>query len=148
MKKDDKSKKDVRLTSLLSEGLSIRVEKAGRIIFQSSEPMLQPLVLCLLNHGEEMEGSTVIDKIVGLAAAWLCIAGKVKAVITPLASQRAQEALVAHGIELTAAHIVPQIMNRDRTGPCPMEQLALSFSDPRAFFLEMKNRTEEKSWSF
>jgi hypothetical protein len=143
MKKNHSPEIEVRLNSLSSDGLSIRIEKSGRILFESSEPMLRPLLLCLMQHGGEMEGSTIIDKIVGLAAAWLCVVGRVKEVITPMGSQRAQEALAAHGIELIASCIVPQIMNRDRTGPCPMEQLAMSFADPQEFYLEMRRRMEK-----
>lgn len=113
-----------KINDLLHAGLTLQVEKAGRVIFASSEPMLKPLLLCLQQRQSEMAGATVIDKIVGRAAAYLCVKGKVAEVITPLASHGAQEVLQQAGIPLQAQRVVAQIMNRSNTGPCPMEQLA------------------------
>ncbi|NLP11563.1 DUF1893 domain-containing protein [bacterium] len=113
-----------KIDDLQQAGLTLRVEKGGRVIFASSEPMLKPLLLCLQQRRSEIAGATVIDKIVGRAAAYLCVKGKVAEVITPLASLGAQDVLQQAGIPLQAQRVVAQIMNRDNTGPCPMEQLA------------------------
>lgn len=96
--------------------------------------MLKPLLQCLQQYGDKMVGATVIDKIVGLAAAYLCIIGGVARVVTPLASLSAQKILQQHDIQLQAWRITPLIMNRENTGPCPMEQLASTFDTPEAFF--------------
>jgi hypothetical protein len=123
-----------KIDDLVASGLSIRVEKEGRILFESAEPMLKPLLRCLQQWRLEMAGATVIDKIVGRAAAYLCVLGKVEQVLTPLASQAAKEVLQQAGITLQAQRLIPQIMNRENSGPCPMEQMANQYPSPEAFF--------------
>ena len=130
----------IKIDTLIANGFSIQVENEKGIFYQSSEPMLKPLIKCLNQYTAQMSGATVVDKIVGLAAAYLCMIGKVGRVLTPLASQSAEDALRGKGIELIAVRIIPQIMNRDGTAPCPMEQLAASFAAPEEFYAEMKRR--------
>ncbi len=134
-----------KIDALHQAGLTLQVEKAGRVIFVSSEPMLKPLLLCLQQRRSEMAGATVIDKIVGRAAAYLCVKGKVAEVITPLASHGAQEVLQQAGIPLQARRVVAQIMNRDNTGPCPMEQLAGEARSAEEFYQALSARIAAKT---
>jgi hypothetical protein len=129
-----------KINTLEKEGLSVRVEKDGKTIFQSKEPMLKPLLVCLQQHRPELAGATVIDKIVGRAAAYLCVVGQVSTVITPLASESAQTVLTGAGITLQASHITPQIKNRERTGPCPMEEMASGYSNAEDFYAALLQR--------
>ncbi|HPN36201.1 MAG TPA: DUF1893 domain-containing protein [bacterium] len=136
-----------KIADLQRAGLTLRVEKAGREIFSSSEPMLRPLLLCLQQRRSDMAGAAVIDKIVGRAAAYLCVKGKVAEVITPLASHGAQEVLQQAGIPLHALRVVAQIMNRDNTGPCPMEQLAGEALSADGFYQALCTRIAVKTAS-
>jgi hypothetical protein len=129
-----------KIEQLEKSGLSIQIEKEGYIIFQSAEPMLKPLYLCLNEKREQMNGATVIDKIVGQAAAYLCYLGQVREIFTPLASQSAEQFLAEKKILLRAARIIPQIMNRNNDGPCPMERLAISCGSPESFYQELQKR--------
>ncbi len=129
-----------KVQQLEKSGLSIQIEHDGQIIFQSAEPMLKPLFLCLNEKREEMRGATVMDKIVGLAAAYLCVLGQIGEVFTPLASESAKGFLEDNHIPLQANRIIPQIMNRNSTGPCPMEQLAIAAGSPQQFYLELEKR--------
>jgi len=133
-----------KIDDLQQAGLTLQVEKAGRVIFASAEPMLKPLLLCLQRRRSDMAGATVIDKIVGRAAAYLCVEGKVAEVITPLASHGAQEVLQQAGIPLQAQRVVAQIMNRDNTGPCPMEQLAGQARSAEEFYQALSARIAVK----
>lgn len=133
-----------KIDDLHQAGLTLQVEKAGLVLFASSEPMLKPLLLCLQQKRSEMVGATVIDKIVGRAAAFLCVKGKVAEVITPLASHGAQEVLQQAGIPLQAQRVVAQIMNRDNTGPCPMEQLAGEALSAEGFYQALCARIAAK----
>lgn len=129
-----------KIKALAQDGLSVRVEKDGKTIFQSTEPMLKPLLICLQQHRQELQGATVIDKIVGRAAAYLCMVGQVSRVITPLASESARTVLVAAGITLQAERITPQIKNREKTGPCPMEQMASGYASAEEFYAALQQR--------
>lgn len=128
----------------MEEELSVRVKKKDLIIFESKDPMLKPLYDCLNEKREQLVGATVIDKIVGQAAAFLCVLGQVNAVYTPVASESAKKTLEAQNIRLKAERIIPQIMNRDNSGPCPMEKLASSCKTPQEFYDVLKSRMSGK----
>ena len=123
-----------KTTSLLDQGLSIQVERNGEILFQSKESMLKPLFTCLQSPDKILSGATVIDKVIGLAAAYFCILGGVEKIYTPLASQTAEKILCENNIEIKSLKTIPQIRNRDNTGPCPMEKLALSCESASDFY--------------
>lgn len=87
----------------------------------------------------------MVDKIVGRAAALLFVLGKVERVITPLASESAIDVLDAAGIEWFAERRIPYIVNRDRTGMCPMEQLANSCATPQEFYTRLGEKMGAKN---
>ena len=68
-----------------------------------------------------LEGAIVADKMVGRAAATLMVKGGVKAVFTNLISTPGKELLEREGVRVFADEEVPQILNRDRSGMCPLE---------------------------
>lgn len=131
-----------QIDDLNKNGLSIRIIKDGKTLFESAEPMLKPLFLSLQNFRIEMAGATVVDKIVGRAAAYLCAIAKVKQVITPLASESAADVLRKAGIVLSAQRMVPQIMNRNNTDICPMEKMSGQYPDAEAFYLALAQRIQ------
>ncbi len=133
-----------KINALQEAELSLQVEKDGVVFFTSTEPMLKPLFTCLQQHPVEMAGSVVIDKIVGRAAAMLCAQGRVAKIITPLISRSAIEILEQFQIAYHALRILPQIMNRDQSGPCPMEKLAMQFENPQEFVDELARRMTGK----
>jgi hypothetical protein len=133
-----------KLDQLKKSGLSLLVEKNSTVVYTSHEPMLKPLYLCLKEQPGDLAGSTVIDKVVGRAAALLCAHAGVGEIITPLISQSAITVLEQYKITYHASRIIPQIMNRDRSGPCPMEHLASQFDSPETFFNELDQRIKVK----
>ena len=132
------SSREEMLSNLKNTNMSIHIEKNGETIFESYDPMLKPLFMCLLEKREQLQGATVVDKIVGRAAALLSQLGNVKEVITPLASETARKVLEPAGIELYAEKMIPFIVNRDNTGMCPMEKMANECETAEVFFEKLK----------
>lgn len=79
------------------------------------------LVEILSEEPCRLEGAIVADKMVGRAAAALMAKGGVKAVFTNLISTPGKELLEREGVRVFADEEVPQILNRDRSGMCPIE---------------------------
>ena len=73
-------------------------------------------------------GYAVADKIVGKAAAMLLVKLGVSAVYGEVASVGGVE-FCAHGVEVSYGSLVPYIVNRDKTGCCPMEQAVKDATD-------------------
>ena len=91
---------------------------------------VRPL-LALLRSGDECEGWSVADKVVGEASALLYCLLKVKRVYAPVISRSALEVLESHGIPCEYHRLVPGIRNRTGTGPCPMEAATANIIDPK-----------------
>lgn len=72
---------------------------------------------------EFLHGASVADKVVGRAAAALMILGGVKRLYTDTISELALEILSTSQIEVTYAQVVPHIINRTKTGLCPLESI-------------------------
>ena len=132
---------DRAISELDSLQLSVLIRKGEQVVFTSREPMLRPLLKAIDQLGPALRGATVVDRIVGKAAALLCAYAGVGEVLTPLASEPAIDLLTARGIPVSARRIVPYIRNRDGTDMCPMERLALAYDDPGEFLAALKDRT-------
>ncbi|MBN1561724.1 DUF1893 domain-containing protein [candidate division KSB1 bacterium] len=128
-----------KVNYLREKNLSIYIEKDGEMIFESYDAMLKPLYVCLVERRAELAGATVVDKIVGRAAALLMTIGQVRDVFTPLASETARHVLESAGIQLCAEKIIPYIVNRDNTGMCPMEKLANDCETAEEFFVKLQD---------
>lgn len=68
-----------------------------------------------------MKGAAIADKVIGKGAAALMALGGFKAVYADIISTPAQALLREAGVETTFAKEVPHIINRDKTGWCPLE---------------------------
>jgi iron complex outermembrane receptor protein len=80
----------------------------------------------LKKYKAQMHGAVVFDKVIGRAAACLLAYGKVKKVMTPLASRGAVRLLKENKITIEYLEVVPNIKNKAGDGLCPMEKLSRS----------------------
>lgn len=90
-------------------------------IYRYNSRGVQDLLTILEEEPERLKGAIVADKVIGKAAASLMIAGKVKGVYTNLICTPARELFEAAKIPVYAIEEVPQILNRDRSGQCPID---------------------------
>ncbi len=106
---------------------------------------IKPLVLTLMNEPAILAGTTITDRIIGRAAALLCIEGKAAKVYGHVMSEGAKHVLEDAGIEAAYHTLVPEIKNRDQTDTCPMEKKVAHTSDSHeaytifSTFLSQKN---------
>lgn len=84
-----------------------------------------------------LRGAFVEDKVTGLGAAVLMVAGGVGSYHTGVMSAAAKEWCDRHGLECEADMIVPHIINRAGTGQCPLEE-RLSKTDERSYLDEIE----------
>jgi len=106
---------------------SLVVLKEGEVIFESEHPRLRPIIECINAHN--IEGCTVLDKVIGLAAAKLLDYAKVKEIYTKVASKSALSFLNTIHTE----KVVDMIMNDNKDEQCPMEKFAKTLSGAELF---------------
>lgn len=92
-----------------------------------------------------LSGAFAADKIVGKAAALLFILGKVTSIYAGVVSRPALDVFSAHGVSAQYGRVVSNIINRDKTGICPMEQAVLDIFDPEEAFLALCAATGRKA---
>ena len=99
------------------------VIRNGKDIRVFRERGVKDLYRLLKEEPEFLKGAFVADKVVGKAAAALMILGGVKELFAGVASFPALELCRKTGLRVGCIHEVPYIVNRTRTGQCPVETL-------------------------
>ena len=92
---------------------------------------------------ELLRGATVVDKVIGRAAAALLIAGGARAVFGETMSADAREFLEKHGVAAGYGKLVPRILNFDRSDLCPLEKSVAGIDDPAAAVAALRRRVAE-----
>ena len=102
---------------------------------------LQPLFDALANNG--VKDAYVYDKVTGRASSLLLAYGGAKELHTGLLSQEAIPILEKYGIKYTAPKTVPYILNRSKTGSCPMETVARNLDNAQSAYPQIKAGFEQ-----
>ncbi len=134
---------------LQSGSHSVVMAGGGQVLARERGKGLAPLLAVLL----EVQGVTgdlaLADSIVGLAAAYFLLDVPVRAVYARVISEKAESYLREHGVHVEAETQVAQIMNREGTGMCPLEKIAVESEGPeqarcriRGFLHRMMSQTQ------
>lgn len=105
----------------------LHTEKASCVLIKNSEVRIftqrgvADLYALYLTDRTFMHGAVVADKVVGKAAAALMILGGIRQVYADVVSTGAMQLFRNTSIEVRYTEEVPHIINRTRTGWCPME---------------------------
>lgn len=108
-------------------------------VISSKDRGVKPLVE-LIDNGIDTEGFSAADKVVGKAAAMLYCILKVREVYAPVMSKMAILTLKKHGINALYDEEADYIINRAKTGICPMEQTVKDTDNPEEAFAAIKER--------
>ncbi len=95
-----------------------------------NERGIKPLLVLLAEASAPLCGATVADKVVGKAAAFLFVCGKIKALHAGVISAPAMQVLKKYDIPFTYDIVTEKILNRDKTGFCPMETKVWDIETP------------------
>ncbi|MBN2463283.1 MAG: DUF1893 domain-containing protein [Dehalococcoidia bacterium] len=122
----------------LTGNKTLHVYEDSKLIFASDKDRLLPLVEYIDKSASKHRDVVIFDKIMGRAAALLCIKAYCQEVYSPLGSQLATEVLEQHGIGHHLSRIVPCIQKPNREDMCPMEALSIG-KEPEEFYKLLKN---------
>lgn len=115
------------IEEILSESVSLLAVKDDAVFLHEKGRGIMPL-LSLYESGN-MQGAEIYDKVIGKAAAILCILGKAKFVYGALMSEEAEKLLISSNIEACCSVSTKTIQNRKGDGPCPMELVVENLTD-------------------
>ena len=116
------------MKTCLAKDSSVVVARDGVIVNRESGRGIGPL-LKMLDDGS-LRGAFVADKVIGRAAAAICVCGGARRVYAALMSEDAAAYLKAHDVAYAADKTVAKILNRDRSDRCPMEKAVDGKDEP------------------
>ncbi len=119
-------------------GFSLEIWSGKKVIFHSKKSGLQGLLEFIKKNKKIPKNLVVFDAKVGNAAALLCVYLKAKEVYGIAGSKLAAETLNNFKVKFYFSKTIPNILNKDETGLCPMEKLSLS-KTPQEFYRAATN---------
>lgn len=123
---------------LKEKDFTLVIAKAGRIVLETRLHGVVGLLEAIEKLDKELVGCSVADKVVGRAAAMLCVYSHVAHVFASILSREGQRVLVKNKLPYQYERLVPNILNRNKHGVCPFEKLAAEIKDPEETYKELK----------
>lgn len=131
---------EVAKSRLLRNGSSLVIVKDGKVVFETGQPGVGGFLSAIKKLGRErLHGASVADRIVGRAAALLCVYCGVRAAYAVVLSQGGKKVLEENTVAFKFEYLVPTILNRQKTDACPFEKLVSTVSDAEEAYERLKS---------
>jgi hypothetical protein len=127
---------------LKDRNLTLVVVKDGQVIFETGSQGVGGFLQAIEKLGKKLVASSVADKIVGAAAAMLCVYSEVSSVFAATISEEGIKVLENNQIIYQFENEVPNILNHDKTDVCPFEKLVIGSRDPKEAYTKLKSFAE------
>ena len=127
-----------RAKQLLLESESTFILVNGDRIFTSNGKAVATLLQLLKEDSTLLKGSYIADRVIGKAAAMMMHYGGVEEVYGHTISEPAVAYFEKYRIPFCFGQKVPGILNREKSGLCPMEQLCLEIDHPQTAYEKIK----------
>jgi hypothetical protein len=118
-------------------GLTLVVVKDETVIFESKRHGVSSFLEAIERLEDQLETSSVADRVVGMSVALLCVYSHIKAVYGDTLSQSAKTFLEENDVYSESTELVERILNAERTGTCPFEQLVRRIRNPKVAYRKL-----------
>ena len=118
------------LDVLEKSGNSLMIYKDGVLLFESDLGGIRPHLKAINEHGGGLEGTLMVDKILGRAAAFLVVYSKAAEAITNIVSTPGKQVLEANHLKFSYREEVAHIKMKDGVIFCPFDGMVQGISDP------------------
>ncbi len=130
------------LELLEKSGNSLMIYKNGELLFESDLGGIRPHLKAINEHGDALEGTLMVDKILGRAAAFLVIYSKAAEAITVILSTPGRQVLEANNIKFSYRKEVPHIKMENGVIFCPFESMVQGIHDPDVAYAAIVEKME------
>jgi hypothetical protein len=130
---------------LKDRDLTLVIVKEGKVIFETRSQGVGGFLQAIEKLGKRLVASGVADKIVGAAAAMLCVYSEVSSVFAVTISEEGIRVFEDNDIIYQFENEVPNILNHDKTDICPFEKLVIGSKDPKEAYTKLKSFAESGS---
>lgn len=131
---------DVAKNRLSEENRALVIVRNREVLFETSASGIRGFLLAIERIGKNMAGSALADRIVGEAAAQLCVYSRVREVYAVVLSQCGKDVLEKNDIHYEFENLVPHILNMKQTDLCPFEKLVAGSKSPEEAHERLRKR--------
>ena len=115
---------------LYEENLTLAIVKNGAVIYSTKSHRISGFLDAIDKCGENLQGASMADRVVGKAIAFLCAYAKIKEVYAAVLSRKAQVIFKQNKIAYHWNELVDNVLDATKTGMCPFEKAAAEISEP------------------
>jgi hypothetical protein len=131
---------EIAKRQLSEKGFNLVIVKDEKIILETRQSGVSGFLSAIEELGRErLHAASVADRIVGRAAALLCVYCSVRAVYAVVLSEGGKSVLKENSVSLEFKDLVPSILNRQKTGTCPFEKIVSTVSDGQEAYEKLKS---------
>lgn len=113
-----------KFETFAKSSLTLQVWHNGKIILKSKKEGIKGLLDFAKKHDRKFDDLIVFDKVIGNAAALLCVYLGAKEIYAFLGSKPAKKTLKKYKTKFYFKKTIPNILNKTKTDLCPMEKLS------------------------
>lgn len=129
---------EIAKMKLIERDLSLVIVKNEKILFQTKKQGVNGFLQAIASLNQELVNASVADKIVGVAAAMLCVYSGISSIFTLTISEGGIKTLEANNISIVYEEKVSNILNQKKTDVCPFEKLAIGSNTPKEAYEKLK----------
>jgi UDP-3-O-acyl-N-acetylglucosamine deacetylase len=128
---------------LIQEDLSLVIVKKGKVVFETKKQGISGFLQAIEKLDKKLVASSVADRIVGVAAAMLCVYAGVASVFALTVSEGGIRVLEENNVACRFEKKVSNILNRSKSDVCPFEKLAVASGSPDEAYVKLKSLASE-----
>jgi hypothetical protein len=121
---------EIAKSELYEENLTLAIVKNGALIYSTKSHRISGFLDAIEKCGENLQGASIADRVVGKAIAFLCAFAKIKEVYAAVLSRKAQVIFKQNKIAYHWTELVDNVLDAAKTGMCPFEKAAAEISEP------------------
>lgn len=118
------------LKELDSTESSLMIYADGELVFQSKSNGIRPHLEAIDELGSRLQGTVMVDKIVGRAAALLILYSRASKAYARILSAPGKQVLDKYSFNYSYVNLVPYIKQENGQIYCPFERMVQGISDP------------------
>ena len=124
--------------ALKEDKVSLAIAKNSHVLYQTKAEGMLGLLKAIDELKGELAGASVADRVMGKAAALLCVHVDVAYVFALTMSKSGLTILRKHGIYYEFEKMVPAILNIDRSCKCPLEKLVENLTNAEEAYEQIR----------
>jgi len=124
---------------LKSRKINLVIVKNGVVLYQSKASGMKGILQAIDEFNGDLAGAAIADKIVGRAAAMLCVYSEVKSVFAITMTEGALKLLKKNRVAHRFEKYVRRLMNSQGTDICPFEKAIRDIEDPKEAFKTLRS---------